>query len=74
MLKLLENKQTTEDHGEKQAKALESLNFSNKINELKQVEDVFSNNHLTNLIKDRLNKMIEVQNSFKKNVKINHDN
>ena len=67
MLKLLKNKHTIEDHEEKQTKALESLNFSNKTSKLKKVEDVFLNNYLTNLIKDRLNKMMEVQNAFEVN-------
>ena len=48
---------TTEDQGAKQTKAIESLDFYNKINDLKKVEDVFPDNQLTNLIKDRLNKL-----------------
>ena len=35
---------TISDSQEKHTKALESLNFSSKINDLKQVEDIFSDN------------------------------
>ena len=48
-------------------KELEPLKFSNKINELKQVEDTFPGNQLKNLIKDRLKEIIELQNSIKIN-------
>ena len=44
---------------------LESFNFSNNINELKQVEDIFSGSQLNNLIKFRLKESIELQKSIK---------
>ena len=47
--------------------ALESLNFSNKINESKQGEGIFSDNQLTNLVNVRLKKIIEIKNSVKTN-------
>ena len=40
------------------------------IKELKQIEDIFSDNHLTDLIKDRLKETREIQTS----IKINHLN
>lgn len=52
---------------QKQAKALESLNFSNKINQLKQVKDVFPDKQLNNLTEDSLKKVIELQKSIKIN-------
>ena len=41
-------------------KIFKLLNLFNKINELKQAEDIFSDNQLTNLIKDRLKGIIDV--------------
>lgn len=52
---------------QKQAKALESLNLSNKINQLKQVKDVFPDKQLNNLTEDSLKKVIELQKSIKIN-------
>ena len=52
---------------QKQAKALESLKFFNKTNELKQVGDKFPNNQLTYLIIDRLKWIMELHNSMKMN-------
>ena len=52
---------------QKQVKALESLNFFNKINELKQVGGKFPNNQLTYLIIDRLKWIMELHNSMKIN-------
>ena len=46
---------------EKKAKALESLNFSNKINELKQVKYIFPGDQLNILTKDRLKQVMELQ-------------
>ena len=40
------------------------------IKELNQIEDIFSDNHLIDLIKDRLKETREIQNS----IKINHLN
>ena len=48
---------TNEGQGAKQTKAIESVDFYNKINDLKKVKDIFPDNQLTNLIKDRLNKL-----------------
>ena len=58
-------KKTIEDQGEKQAKALESLELFNKINKLKQVKDLFPHKHLNDLMKDRLKEIIKLQSSFK---------
>ena len=37
------------------------------MNELKHVEDIFQNNQLTNLVKNSLKEIVEVQNSIKMN-------
>ena len=37
------------------------------MNELKQDEDIFQNNQLTNLVKNSLKEIVEVQNSIKMN-------
>lgn len=46
---------------------LQSLDFKNKINELKQVEDIIPQKQVNNLIRDILKKKIELQNSIKLN-------
>ena len=45
-----------EKQTEKQVNALKSLNISDKKNELKQIEDVFSQNLFNDLIRDKLKK------------------
>ena len=50
---LVKQRKTTQDQGKKQTKVLDYLNFSNKLNELKQVEDIFPDNQFTSLIKDK---------------------
>ena len=45
---------TIEYQRKKWRKTLVSLNFSNAINELKQVKDIFSDNWLIELVKNRL--------------------
>ena len=52
LVKPLKKIKTIENQWGKKTKVLGSLNFFNKINELKQAEDIFSDNQLTNLIKD----------------------
>ena len=41
------------DHGEKETKPLDSSNIFNKTNVLKQVQDIFLNKQLSNLIRAR---------------------
>ena len=63
---LLENhSKTIEDQVEKQTKTLESVNFFNKMNELKQAKDMILDNHLTNLVNYGLKEIIKQQNSMK---------
>ena len=50
-----------ENQGEIQTNPLEFSNFSSRINGLKQAESIFSDNHLTNLIKDRSKEILETQ-------------
>ena len=45
-----------EKQTEKQVNALKSLNISDKKNELKQIEDIFSQNLFNDLIRDKLKK------------------
>ena len=49
---------TIEDQEENQAKVLESSDIFNKINELKQVKDIFPDDKLNNLIAYRLKKLL----------------
>lgn len=65
---LLENhSKTIEDQVEKQTKTLESVNFFNKMYELKQAKDMILDNHLTNLVNYGLKEIIKLQNSIKIN-------
>ena len=51
---------TIEDQGEK-------LNFSREISKLNQIKDLFSDNELTNLIKNQLKEIIETLKSIEIN-------
>ena len=49
----------------KQIHALKSINLFNKIDELKQIESVFSNNQLNDSIIDELKEIIQLKNNIK---------
>ena len=49
-----------EKQTEKQVSVLKSLNISHKINKLKQIEDIFSQNLMNNLIRNKLEKITEL--------------
>ena len=44
---------------------MKSINLFNKIDELKQIETVFSNNQLNDSIIDELKEIIQLKNNFK---------
>ena len=48
----------------KQVKAIKDLIISDKANELKQIEDIFPQNVLNDLLSNKLKKFIELQNSI----------
>ena len=52
-----------EKQTEKQANVLKSLNISHKINKLKQTEDIFPQNLLNDLIHNKLENIIKLENS-----------
>ena len=52
-----------EKQTEKQANVLKSLNISHKINKLKQTEDIFPQNLLNDLIHNKLENVIKLENS-----------
>ena len=52
-----------EKQTEKQANVLKSLNISHKINKLKQTEDIFPQNLLNELIHNKLENIIKLENS-----------
>ena len=52
-----------EKQTEKQVSVLKSLNISHKINKLKQIEDIFSQNLMNDLIRNKLEKITELENS-----------
>ena len=56
---------TSENKFKKQVDASKSINLSYKIDELKQVESVFPKNHLSDLLIDKLKKIIQLQNNIK---------
>ena len=49
----------------KQVYALKSLDFSDKIDELKQIDSLFPKNQLNNLIIDKLKEIMQRQNNIK---------
>ena len=49
----------------KQIHALKSINLFNKMDELKQIESVFSNNQLNDSIIDELKEIIQLKNNIK---------
>ena len=49
-----------EKQTEKQVSVLKSLNISHKINKLKQIEDIFSQNLMNDLIRNKLEKIAEL--------------
>ena len=49
-----------EKQTEKQVSVLKSLNISHKINKLKQIEDIFSQNLMNDLIRNKLEKITEL--------------
>ena len=49
----------------KQVNALNSVNLPNKIYELKQIESIIPKNKLNDLIVDKLNKILQLQNNIK---------
>ena len=53
-----------EKQAKEQVKAIKDLNFSDKANELKQIERIFPRNVLNDLISNKLKKVIELQNSI----------
>ena len=50
---------------EKHIDALKSLNFPNKINELKQIESIFPKNQVNDLFIDKLKEIMKLQNNIK---------
>ena len=56
-----------EKQAEKQVDPLKSLNLSNKTKELKQIESIFPQNQINDLIIDRLKEIIQLENSIKPN-------
>ena len=62
-----------EEQTEKQVNALKSLNISDKINGLKEIEYIFPQNLLNDPIRDELKNIIELQNSIELN-KLQHKN
>ena len=53
-----------EKQTKEQVKAIKDLNISDKTNELRQIEGIFPQNVLNNLISNKLKKVIELQNSI----------
>ena len=49
----------------KQAVAIQSLDFAAKIEELKQLEDIFPQNQLNKFINSKLKEIVEIQSSIK---------
>ena len=49
----------------KQVNALSSVNLLNKIYELRQIESIIPKNELNDLIIDKLNKIMQLQNNIK---------
>ena len=54
-----------EEQGKNQAEAIQFLNLTTKTEELKQLEDIFSQNQLSQLINGRLKGTVEMQSSLK---------
>ena len=56
-----------EKQTQKQVNALKSFNLPNKIDELKQIDDIFPQNQMNDLICDRLKKISKLQDNIKLN-------
>ena len=54
-----------EEQAKNQAEAIQFLNLTTKTEELKQLEDIFSQNQLSQLINGRLKGIVEMQSSIK---------
>ena len=54
-----------EKQTQEEVKTIKDLNISDKTNELKQIEGLFPQNVLNDLISNKLKKIIELQNSIK---------